>query len=205
MTKSWKEKQIEAVAARAKALARLKENGALSTLPNQKLKAKTFTSTDNTFELLRKRKIEASTRNTKISTKHEVSSSTKKETKEAIPRKEKDSMDITNQAVSQVVEAGDSSKMTQTEKLPVGWQSFSLSHSGGQAYLHNSSGCVISSSFFHALKQAHKLEGKGYLDRSEKEEIRLLVGWKSILDPKTNKIYYWDVKTGKTQWLIPQK
>ena len=114
MTKSWKEKQIEAVAARAKALARLKENGALSTLPNQKLKAKTFTSTDNTFELLRKRKIEASTRNTKISTKHEVSSSTKKETKEAIPRKEKDSMDITNQAVSQVVEAGDSSKMMRT-------------------------------------------------------------------------------------------
>lgn len=254
----WNKKQAEAAVERAKALEKLKQNGALATLhtTNEALisKKKTLQSKDNTLELIRKRRMKQNQQQQQQQLKRspqtiqqpvgnmqgayekqKVKAESKNNTTASEgPRSIKSAAGMkysntTSLKLSHPDLQPNATAEDQVEdvKLIEGWEKVAgvevdgMDAAGTWFYRHVSSGCVVSGEKYKKLYEAQVTKKKTLIDATAREQFKLPYGWKAIKkipetpgetaknttteDENSLEVYFWNVKTGKVQWLIPEE
>jgi len=188
----WESETTKAEAARAAALKHLEARGIGQ--HNQTVKHD-VAARDNTLQVLRKRK--AKNLQTEICSSNNDSRNILQPKVEA--PKSTNSKEIDSRVVEDNIDA-DNAMVDLTPELPVGWLCVDGSGLDTPLFMHEASGCTTTK-----LPRLQHSNGEPfkYIDFSVKEHIKLPVGWKTLREGSSGRLYFWHTRSGKVQWSLP--
>ena len=79
-----------------------------------------------------------------------------------------------------------------TPELAAGWTLVDSDALVTPLFVHKSSGCTTV-----------KLPKKSIMDFSERKGLKLPIGWKTLKDNESGRVYYWNSRSGAVQWVQP--